>query len=268
MGGVNETARITSRSNPLIKLAGSLRERKERNRSGLFVVEGILHVGEAAEAGWAIDAILYAPDRLESEFAHRLIAEQSARGVRCESVSAPVFESISEKEHPQGILAIVRQQAWALTALSTRGLRFAAAVVAPQDPGNVGTILRTIDAVGADALILVDGGADPFHPSAVRAGMGTLFWKPVAQAPFGEFAAWVREHGYRLIGSSAHGSADYRSLAPDDRPLILLLGSEQKGLSPEQSAACEQVVSLPMSGRASSLNLAVAAGILLYALKP
>jgi TrmH family RNA methyltransferase len=258
---------ITSPSNPLIKQARALRQKKARDESGLFLVEGILHVGEAAEAGWEFEALLFCPERLKSEFGRQLVEKLSHNGIRCQPVSAAVFESFAEKENPQGIAALVTQKKRSLAEFSPKNLLFGAAVVAPQDPGNVGAILRTLDAVGADGLFLLDGGADPYHPSVVRASMGTLFWKPFVQVSFDEFFAWARKNGYRLVGTSAHGSVDYRALKLDERPTILLLGSEQKGLSSEQIAACDELVSLPMRGRASSLNLAVAAGILLYALK-
>ncbi len=137
-------------------------------------------------------------------------------------------------------------------------------MVSPQDPGNVGTILRTLEAVGADGLFLLDGGVDLYHPSVVRASMGALFWKPVVQVSFDEFVQWRQKNGYQLVGSSAHAATDYREFQRGKKPTILLLGNEQKGLSPEQIAACDDVVSMPMKGRVSSLNLAVAAGILLY----
>jgi TrmH family RNA methyltransferase len=258
---------ITSRTNPLVKLTRSLRSRKERSRTRLFLAEGILHVGEAVEAGWQVEAILYAPGRLESDYARKLIDEQAQRGVRCQPVTDEVFESIAEKDNPQGILAVVHQKTWALSELPPPTFFFGAAVVAPQDPGNVGTILRTLDAVGADGLILLDGGVDPFHPTAVRASMGALFWKRTIQASFANFKSWAHAGGYRLIGTSAHGSIDYRAFELDERPSILVLGSEQKGLTPAQIAACEVIIKLPMRGRASSLNLAVAAGILLYSLR-
>jgi TrmH family RNA methyltransferase len=117
--------------------------------------------------------------------------------------------------------------------------------------------------VDADALFLLDGGVELFHPTVVRASMGTIFWKPVVQTSFAEFRSWAREKNIQLIGSSSKADVDYHTLIPQE-PWILILGSEQKGLSPEQTAACDVTVSLPMRGRASSLNLAVAAGILLY----
>jgi TrmH family RNA methyltransferase len=257
---------ITSRSNPLVKLARSLRQSKARAESGLFLVEGILHTGEAAAAGWQFDSILYAPELLSGDFAQTLIRGQTAQGVRCQPVSADVFGSIAEKENPQGILALVHRRHWELDDLAASSFRRGVALVSPQDPGNVGAILRTIDAVGADALILLDGGVDPFHPSAVRASMGTLFWKRVVQTSFAAFVYWAGRAGIRLLGTSAHGTLDYRDAVLGDQRAVLVLGSEQKGLSQEQASACDTLLRLPLHGRASSLNLAVACGVLLYRL--
>jgi TrmH family RNA methyltransferase len=258
---------ITSLSNPLIKQARALRQKKARDESGLFLVEGILHVGEAAQAGWDFESVLVAPERLRSDFGRQLVEKLTRDGIRCQLVSEAAFESFAGKENPQGIAALVRQKNRSLDELPAQAFRFGAAVVSPQDPGNVGTILRTLDAVGADGLFLLEGGADPYHPSVVRASMGALFWKPFVQTSFEEFLRWAKQGSYRLIGTSAHGSLDYREVKLDERPAILLLGSEQKGLAPEQMAACNELVALPMRGRATSLNLAVAAGVLLYALK-
>jgi TrmH family RNA methyltransferase len=254
---------ITSSSNVLIKQARALRQKKFRDESGRFLVEGILHVGEAAEAGWDFEHLLYCPERLKSEFGRSLVDKLIQHNVHCQPVSDAVFESFSEKENPQGIAAILCQKHRSLSEI----LPFAVAVVAPQDPGNVGTILRTIDAVGADGLVLLDGGVDPYHPSAVRASMGTLFWKPFFSTSFAEFMVWVKKHNVRMIGTSSHATMDYHLIRLDSRPTILLLGSEQKGLLPEQLAVCDDLLALPMRGRATSLNLAVAAGIFMYALK-
>jgi TrmH family RNA methyltransferase len=249
---------ITSLSNPLIKQARALRQKKARLESGLFLVEGIHHVGEALEAGWDVESVLYASGVLTSAFAHDMITRLSFTP---QLVTAQVMESLADKDNPQGILALVRQKKTQLKDLKpvTRAL----ALVAPQDPGNVGTILRTMDAVGADAMFLLDGGVELYHPTVVRASMGTLFWKPVVQTSFNDFVQWARSGNYQLIGTSAHGDVDYQTLVPQT-PWILVLGNEQKGLSPEQTNACDVTVSLPMQGRVSSLNLSVAAGVLLY----
>jgi TrmH family RNA methyltransferase len=249
---------ITSLSNPLIKQARALRQKKSRAESGLFLVEGIHHVGEAIEAGWDVESVLYAPELLTSGFAHELIARLPSKP---QPVSVQVMESLADKENPQGIIAIVHQRKWSPAELQNPNV--CVALVSPQDPGNVGTILRTMDAVAADALFLLDGGVELYHPTVVRSSMGTLFWKPVIQTSFNEFINWSRAHGYQRIGTSAHGTADYQTFVPH-QPWILVLGSEQKGLSPEQMNACDVTVSLPMKGRVSSLNLAVAAGVLLY----
>ncbi|MGB8982995.1 MAG: RNA methyltransferase [Anaerolineales bacterium] len=252
---------ITSPGNPLIKQARALRQKKARLESGTFLVEGIHHVGEAVEAGWDVDAVLYAPDLLSSDFARDLIARL---GPTSQPVSAQVMESLADKDNPQGILAVLRQRKIGIGDLES--VKTAAALVAPQDPGNVGTILRTLDAVGADALFLLDGGVELYHPTVIRSSMGTIFWKPVAQASFDEFVQWSRKGQYQLIGTSARGDVDYRTLVTR-APWVLVLGNEQKGLAPAQREACDVEVSLPMKGRVSSLNLAVAAGVLLYAIQ-
>ncbi|HET6594559.1 MAG TPA: RNA methyltransferase [Anaerolineales bacterium] len=229
-------------------------------------MEGIHHVGEAVEAGWEVESILYAPELLTSAFARDLI---SRLGAASQPVSTSVMESIADKDNPQGLVAIVHQKQTRIDELKLsdvpggQTIRWAAALVSPQDPGNVGTILRTLDAVGADALFLLDGGVEPYHPTAVRSSMGTIFWKPVIQTSFDEFVSWARNGKYQLIGTSAHGDVGYQTLVPQ-MPWILVLGSEQKGLSTAQTNACDVAVSLPMKGRVSSLNLAVAAGVLLY----
>jgi RNA methyltransferase, TrmH family len=252
---------ITSLSNPLIKQARALHQKKARLASGLFLVEGIHHVGEAVDAGWEIESILYAPGLLTSNFARELIARL---GAKPQPVSAQVIESLADKDNPQGILAIVHQRRSQLEDLHV--MRSGVALVAPQDPGNVGTILRTMEAVGADLLFLLDGGVELYHPTIVRSSMGTLFWKPIVQASFGAFVNWARSSrpdGIQLIGTSAHGDVGYQTLIPQT-PWVLMLGNEQKGLSTEHTNVCDVTVSLPMKGRVSSLNLAVAAGVLLY----
>ena len=137
------------------------------------------------------------------------------------------------------------------------------AIASPQDPGNLGTILRTLDSAGADGLIVIEPAVDLFHPTAVRASMGTLFWKPVVYTSLEEFAFWQQTHQYQVYGTSAKGSSDYTQ-EEYQRPAILMLGSERQGLTIEQSALCTSMLRLPMHGRATSLNLSVAAGILLY----
>jgi RNA methyltransferase, TrmH family len=234
------------------------------------VVEGLFPTGEALAAAQVepervhIDAIYYAPQLLSSDFGQDVVRQAGERGVRCFTLSAEVFKSLSERENPQGILAVVKMHTWHLRELNSDNFPWGVALVNPQDAGNLGTILRSIDAVGASGLLLLDGGADPHHPNAVRASMGALFWHPLVSTSFSEFATWVAKNGYLVYGSSAQAEKDYRQVGAFQRPAILLLGSEREGLIPQQKEICDELVSLPMLGRVTSLNLAVAAGVLLY----
>lgn len=264
---------ISSHSNPKIKQVRLLRKRKHRQESGLFVVEGIHHVGQLVEAavisqtGFSVESIFYASDLLTSEFAKELIEKQSQKGTPCHATTPEVFASLARKENPQGILALARSPQRKLSDLSPENFTWGVALVEPQDPGNIGTILRTIDAVGASGMLLLDSSADLYHPGAIRASMGAVFWYPTVQATFPGFTAWARGHGYHIYGTSTHASVDYREFKHYERPAVLLLGSEREGLSAVQSASCDVLLRLPMYGRVSSLNLAVAAGVMLYKLK-
>ncbi len=257
---------ISSHSNSKIKQIRALRQRKERHRTGLFMVEGIHPVGEAFESGAAIESLCYAPELLRSDFALKMIQDASTQGVACYPVTAQVFEYLADKDNPQGILAVVHQRQTGLASLSPNNFSWGIASVSPQDPGNVGTILRTIDAVGASGLMLLDSNLDIYHPGVVRASMGTMFWHPVVNARFEDFSRWSSQHGYHIYGTSAHGNVDYHDVGAYQLPAILLLGSEREGLAPSHIAVCDQLVRLPMLGRASSLNLAVAAGVMMYAM--
>jgi TrmH family RNA methyltransferase len=264
----------TSPANPKIKLIRALRQRKQRDETGLFVVEGIRHVTDAAyrdaeaasagvEAGWLV-YLCYCPDLLTSDFALELIQKQRKLGIPSYAVSADTFESLAEKENPQGILAVARQHHGKLDHLTPDNFPWGVALVSPQDPGNIGAILRTIDAVGASGLLLLDSSADPYHPGAVRASMGALFWYPVITATFDEFLRWAQKYAYHLYGTSARGSVPANEVSSYANPAILLMGSEREGLAEQQRAACEMLIGLPMRGRVSSLNLAVATGVMLY----
>jgi RNA methyltransferase, TrmH family len=267
MGTCVRISEITSKDNPKLKQARSLRQRSQRQAAGLFLVEGIRHVGEAAAAAGErvhLSSIFFSPDLLTSDYALNLIQQQANLGVPCYSLPEKIFATLAEKENPQGIVAVVQMEKTSLPALTPANFPWAVALVAPQDPGNIGAVLRTIDAVGASGLLLLENSADPYQPGAVRASMGALFWYPVVTASFVEFAAWASRHQYTVYGTSAHGSKDFRELDRYQSPLVLLMGSEREGLSQEQSAACQQLVRLPMQGRVSSLNLAVATGVFLY----
>jgi len=257
---------ITSLSNPKVKQTRSLRQRKGREESKTFLVEGIHPVGAAVEAGFDLVTVFYAPDFLGSLFAHELIERLKSQGVGCYATSGDVFASMADKENPQGILAVARQPRLSLGTLTAKNFPWGIALVAPQDPGNVGAILRTVDAVGASGIILLENSVDAYHPTAVRASMGAIFRQAVVSASFADFVHWAPRQDYHIYGSSAHAGLDYRQVDIFHKPIILLMGSEREGLNPEQCAVCERILRLPMHGKVTSLNLSVAAGVLLYSM--
>ncbi len=253
---------ITSLHNPKLKeVRALLTQRKARAERGAFVAEGIHHVGAAVEAGADVESVFYAPDLLLSPFAQQVVAGLQAR-VPCHPVSAAAFTALAEKDNPQGLLAVVRQT-W--TALSAVRSAWCVALVRPQDPGNVGTVLRTMNAVGAGALMVVGSSVDVFHPSAVRASLGAIFHQPLVRTTWEALTAWAAAGGYALIGTDEHAPHDYRA-QPYPRPCVLVMGSEREGLAEAEAAACSLLVRLPMRGQVTSLNLAVATGVMLYAM--
>ncbi|PWH20294.1 MAG: RNA methyltransferase [Anaerolineae bacterium] len=264
---------ISSRNNPRIKEIRLLKQAKVRRQSGFCVVEGIWHFIEAVEA-WKQGAyaslirVFFAPSLLKSEIAHETIREVAQRGIPCYQVEESVFRSIADKQNPQGILALVRLRQPTLEALNPEQLSWLVGLVEPQDPGNVGTILRTMDAVGAQGLLLLDGGVDPFHPEVTRASMGAIFWIPVVQVSFQEMIHWAAFNDITIYGTSAHAIKLYTEAERFNKPCLLLLGNERQGLTEPQRQACHELLRLPMSGRVSSLNLAVAAGVMLYYMQP
>jgi TrmH family RNA methyltransferase len=256
---------ITSSANPTIKAIRALRQRKVRTEQHVAVLEGIRLVGEAWQLGAALERVVVAPELLRSSFAHDLVAQAAQDGVPVLEVSAHVFATLAHKEHPQGILAVVRQQWHELTDIQVDHAPGWIALDAVADPGNLGTILRTADAVGASGVILVGETADPYDPDALRAAMGATFSQRLVRTSASEFCAWKRHRAIHVVGSSDKATTDYRQ-ATYPTPLILLMGSERHGLSADLLAICDQMVRIPMAGRSDSLNLAVASGILLYEL--
>jgi TrmH family RNA methyltransferase len=186
------------------------------------------------------------------------------------AVDGDTFTGMAGKDNPQGILAVIQMLNLKLNSISVKEFPWSVALVAPQDPGNIGAILRTIDAVGASGLLLLDDpthnqySSDPYHPGSVRASMGSIFWYPLISANFSDFVVWVRTNGVKIYGTSAHAAQDYRQIDHFEQPMVLLMGSEREGLTLSQSAACDVMMKIPMQGRVTSLNLAIATGLMLY----
>jgi RNA methyltransferase, TrmH family len=259
-----DTTIISSTSNNRVKWIRKLvRDRKERHQSGLFYIEGLRIVTEATRLDAQIDSLIVAPELLDSSHGLSLVEQQRKRGVPLLTVSGSVFKSISTKEGPQGIAALVHQDWMSLNKIQIKDQSRWVALNSVADPGNLGTIMRTNDAVGGDGIILLDHSTDPYDPTALRASMGAVFSQKLVHASFEEFTIWKQEHDIALIGTSDKGAVDYQALAYPQQ-MVLLMGSERQGLLEQHTILCDAIVRIPMIGRSDSLNLAVATSIILY----
>ncbi|MGE5652753.1 MAG: TrmH family RNA methyltransferase, partial [Bacillota bacterium] len=234
---------ISSLSNATVKQIRALRHRKERDEAGTFFVEGIRLVGEALQMGASIQSLIVAPELLNSDFGQRLVTEQKAAGTHILGVTPDVFASFSSKDGPQGLAAVVHQN-WTPLEQLQLGQELWVALDEVADPGNLGTIMRTADAVGASGVILIGRCTDPYDPSAVRASMGSIFAMTLVRVTYEEFQTWKRTFHYPVVGASGTGSVDYQEIRYP-RPLVVLSGSEREGLHPELLALCDHLVRIP-----------------------
>jgi TrmH family RNA methyltransferase len=256
-------AMIMSRHNPKVKQFRALLRRAERERTQLALIEGLRLVTEALRLPNVVRQIIVAPELLKNQRGRELVRVHAKQGVPIVSVSAEVFASFSQKDGPQGIAAVIVQRWEALDQIRLAGDDVWVALEATQDPGNLGTILRSCDATGCRGVILLDHTTDPYDPTALRASMGAIFSQRLVKTSFRAFAEWKALHGYTVIGTSDTAALHYREIAYPS-PVILLMGSERQGLLPEHQALCDRMVSIPMSGSCDSLNVAIATAVVLY----
>lgn len=261
---VEPGALITSSSNAVLKRARKLRRRKRRDEEGAFLVEGIAPVLQALEAGVELDTLIVAPELLTSSAAEHAITRSENAGIRVVRVSASLFEGLSDRDHPMGLAAIARASDLRLRDLEVAQTALFVALENVGNPGNLGTIIRSVDAAGGSGVIATGGSTDPWHPTTLKASMGTAFRLPlVSVEDVGDVLAWAHDVGLAVITTSAHAEQEHWN-ATFPSPALLLFGSEGAGLAPEVIEAGDMAVRIPMSGSATSLNLAVAVGILLY----
>ena len=254
---------ITSTANPVIKAARALHQRKARTESGLFLAEGHKLALDALAVGWAPEMILaLEPDRDDAPAA-QLAARVRAAGGDVIFTNAAVMEKLARRDNPQTVIGVFQQRTTPLSAF-TRGT--VVALEAPRDPGNVGTIIRTVDGAGGAGVILVGTSADPFGVEAVRATMGSLFHVPIARTSPEAFFAFLKTWPGAVIGTHLSATTDFRETGPSE-PQMLVMGTEQSGLTDQMAAACTTLVRIPMAGAADSLNLAVATALALYELR-
>lgn len=257
----------------LLTTIRDLQRRKAREKRGLVVAEGIRLVEEGIAAGVTFTGAVIGPTLEGTERGRALKATLAGRGVALEEVDEKTFAGLADTEHPQGILAVVEPRTWTLDALATRdpslplgtGPRPATFLVldAVQDPGNVGTILRSALALGSAGVIALPGTADLQNAKVLRGSMGASFKLPNLHATDAEFGAWVAERRVALWSAEASG-IDIRTAARPQGPLALLVGNEGAGVRPELAARASARVAIPLTPGAESLNVAAAAAILLW----
>lgn len=255
---------ITSPANPLVKRIRKLADRRQRRSEGVFVVDGIQPVWRAIDAAADIETLVVAPELIDGGPAERMVAEFEAAGGAVARLGRAVFASISEREGPTGVAAIVRQSAPDLADLAVGPDSVFVALYQVANPGNLGTIIRTADSFGAAGAVLIGPSADPYAPSAVKASMGSLFALPVVHvADTTTVFDWAHAAAVSTVATSARGT-DPAAEVTFPKPSLVLFGSEGGGLPADVVDRSDLAVRIPMRGTASSLNLAVAAGIVLY----
>ena len=243
-----------------------LQRRKARGRRGLALVEGVRLVEEALGAGLKFRGALVAPDLDRTSRGSALRVELERHAVPVEEVSARTLERLADTDTPQGIVAVVEPRRWTVDELSVAGDRSVALVVdGVQDPGNVGTLIRTAHALGAAGTVVLRGSADVVSPKALRAAMGATFRHPVVVLDDSAFIAWARRHNVTLWAAAADGTPLHRAVQGSaGGPIGVIVGNEGAGIRPQLNAVSTKRVAVPLAQGAESLNVAVAAGILLY----
>ena len=244
---------ISSASNERIKLIRRLATSKGRRESGLYFVEGIRLVVEAVQAQANIEFLLTAPGLLTSQFALDLVQKAQASGITCLELTDSLFRRVANKEGPQGIAAVVHQEAASLDEDFPSTLAYIV-LDQIQDPGNLGTILRTADAVGSHGIILLGNCTDPYHPNCIRASMGAIFNQRVVHADVDSLAVWKQGKTLTMTGVAGGDGRNYQAHIYDS-PALICLGSEQHGLSPDLKSLCDEIVFIPMVGRSDSKGI-------------
>jgi TrmH family RNA methyltransferase len=254
---------ITGFSNPTVKFVRSLRDKKHRKQEKRFLAEGLRLLTDARECGRLPEMLVMATNRDAHPLLDALEADVAAAGGEVIEMDEDILAKVTGKDNPQAVAGVFAEFDTSLSALDRGAAPIWLVAQALRDPGNLGTMLRTGDAVGAGGLILLDDCADPFSVEAVRASMGAVFTQRIAQARWDEFLKWLRSGAGQLVAASLRDALPYRE-APYEAPCFILVGNESRGLPEAYEAACDLRVTMPMKGRADSLNAAVAAAVLAY----
>lgn len=258
---------LTSLQNPLVKQVIHLRDRHERDKTGMFLIEGYREILRASDAGWKLDQLLVCPELFLGSNETALIQRIAARGTEIITASDKVFQKISYRDRPDGLLGIAPQRRGALNDFILHKQKdkmpFYVVAEAIEKPGNLGTILRSSDAVGVSGLIVCDRCTDIYNPNVVRASVGTLFTVPTVEAKGEETLQWLKAQGIAILAATPAATHEFTQVDLA-RPLAIAVGTEQLGLSERWMKEADLQVRIPMNGVADSLNVAMATTLLLY----
>jgi TrmH family RNA methyltransferase len=258
---------VTSLSNPLVKDLKALALKKFRDQQHAFIAEGLKLVIDALDLGWRIRTLVFAKSALGNAAVEKVAARTIAAGGDVLEVSEKILAAITRRDNPQTVVGVFEQHFTRLDSIRPKPGDVWVALDRVRDPGNLGTVLRTVDAVGAKGVILVGETTDPFALETVRATMGSIFAVPVARATPEAFLAWRKAFAGLVVGTHLKGAVDYRSVDYAEKPVLLLMGNEQQGLPDSLADACDRLVRIPQAGRADSLNLAIATGVMLFEIR-
>ncbi|ASY61496.1 macromolecule metabolism [Sinorhizobium sojae CCBAU 05684] len=261
---VGQVKEVTSLVNPVIKDIRALSHKKHRDETHAFMAEGLKLVIDALDLGWKIKTLVYAKAAKGKPQVEQVAARTVAKGGLVLEVSEKVISTITRRDNPQMVVGIFEQRYRALKDIQPQEGETYVALDRVRDPGNLGTIIRTADAAGASGVILVGETTDPFSLETVRATMGSVFAMPITRASAEDFVKWQKSAGVRVVATHLAGSVDYRTIDYRSRPVVLLMGNEQAGLPVELAREAGALARIPQAGRADSLNLAIATGIMLF----
>ncbi|MCI5077910.1 RNA methyltransferase [Oricola sp.] len=265
--GPGRVKEVTSLTNPIIKDIRLLEKKRHRDETGLFLAEGMKLVIDAIENGWTLRTLIYAKAGRGQDHVEALAARSIAQGADVLIVSEKVLGAIARRDNPQMVMGVFEQRWLSPSGIRPSGNEVWVALDRVRDPGNLGTIIRTADAVGAKGVILVGQTTDPFATETVRATMGSIFAMPLARLSEADFIAFAGKWPGITVGTHLKGAVDYRKPDYTKTPVLLLMGNEQAGLTDALADACSTLIKIPQAGRADSLNLAIATGVCLFEIR-
>lgn len=258
------TESVTSPQNKFLKLAASLKRKKYRDELGLFLVEGVRLVEEAAQSSWLVETCIYTVQALKQERVQEILSLLRSKDCRILQVSPALFDKITDTQEPQGIIAIVRKHTYSFNDALSKEKPFFVVLDEVQDPGNVGTVIRTAVAAGCSGVILTKGCADVFASKVVRASMGSIFHVPIFEnLTTDEVVSYFAEHGITMLATSLQSSKVYFTVDLTVA-VAIVFGNEGNGVSQTLLDHAENRLYIPLRGSVESLNVAASAAVILY----